>query len=279
MLEKISGPTVCGQPPFGSFKPTLWGRLLLAVVQCGLARGGIRKRLQNSWRKRVPMPWVDVLYHGLHLRLQPQGNFIESKILFSSGLREAKALSWLEKSLPPLGGVFIDIGANMGYYALMAAKLGAAKVLAVEPNPELSQRLWEAVQRNGYEAQISVFELGLGAREETLRFVISQKDKGSSSAVKHTLKGEVIQIQVVPLRTLLASQGIKAIDALKIDVEGMEDRVLFDFFENASPQLFPRLIILEENQSLWERDILAWLLTHGYTLAKKLKDNVVLVKT
>ncbi|MGL4426852.1 MAG: FkbM family methyltransferase [Alphaproteobacteria bacterium] len=265
-------------PPFGSFKPKLGGRAILALVRLGLGRGGISKRLRTIWCKWIPMTIVDVVYHGLKLRLQPEGNFIESKILFSSGLREAKALSWLQNMLPPLGGIFIDIGANIGYYALMGAKFGAAKVLAVEPNPELAQRLREAIETNGFGQQISVFEVGLGPREETLRFVISKEDKGSSSAVKQNLTGEAIQIQVIPLRKLLASQGVKTIDVLKIDVEGMEDTILFDFFENASPQLFPRLIIMEENQSLWQRDILAWLLTHGYILAEKLKDNVILIR-
>ncbi|MEM7071415.1 MAG: hypothetical protein AAF403_06605 [Pseudomonadota bacterium] len=95
--------------------------------------------MSRYWKKYSNMPVVDIDYHGLKLRLEPAYNTIESKILFSSKMREKTELEWIKSYLTDQG-CFVDIGANIGYYSLMVGRLGARKIILVEPNSRLHKR-------------------------------------------------------------------------------------------------------------------------------------------
>ena len=67
---------------------------------------------------------------------------------------------------------------------------------------------------------------------------------------------------------------------IKIDIEGMEDRALFPYFEAIKPENYPKLIVMEDGiNSRWERDILSWLLANGYEITARTRGNVMLAST
>lgn len=69
-------------------------------------------------------------------------------------------------------------------------------------------------------------------------------------------------------------------NVIKIDIEGMEDRVLFPYFKMIKRESYPKLIIMEDGiDSLWERDILSWLLANGYKTKERTRGNVMLTLT
>ncbi len=104
-----------------------------------------------------------------------------------------------------------------------------------------------------------------------------QGDIGGSRISDREIDGKQVQVRLEPLTAVLAEQGITRIDALKIDVEGMEDSVLFPFFEQSSRSLWPLLIIIEHTSGGdWHRDILSWLLDNGYTATGKTDSNTML---
>ena len=83
-------------------------------------------------------------------------------------------------------------------------------------------------------------------------------------------------VSVQRLETMLAEQGIKRIDLLKIDVEGHEDRVLLPFFSAAPRKLWPRTIIIEHTHSRqWRRDCIAECLALGYS-RRAIEKNMIL---
>lgn len=265
-------------PPFGGFKPTGLNKAMFLLIQNGLGFGKIKKVVSRNWMKKNPDTPVDIQYHGIKLRLLPQKNAIESKILFSSRFREKTELLAIEEKIKN-GGIFIDIGANLGYYSLMTAKAGAGKIIAVEPNPSLFNRLQQLSSLNGFDDVIDVFQTGLGAQQGTLTLTISDEDLGSSSACNPNVSGKQIEIEVRTLQYLLSQNNVTKIDAMKIDVEGMEDKILFPFFENSPASLHPSLIIIEENDNLWEKNILQWLLDNGYKTTSQTKGNYILEKS
>jgi hypothetical protein len=118
----------------------LLAHLVRAAVRLGLGRWRLKHLFAKVWQMAVGTGPIDVVYHGIKLRLFPVGNTIESKILFSSRRREGKELDALAAVLSG-GGVFFDIGANIGYYSMMAAKFGAGAVCAVEANPDLAEKV------------------------------------------------------------------------------------------------------------------------------------------
>ncbi|HCM09029.1 MAG TPA: hypothetical protein DIC41_11225, partial [Alphaproteobacteria bacterium] len=167
---------------FGRFKPSGRNRLILFLVAMGLGRGKLKRVFSRNWQAATPQAAVDIDYHGLRLRLRPVGNTIESKILFSSRLREAEELAELRQRLAD-GGSFVDIGANVGYYALMAARAGAEKVIAAEPNPELIERFKANVALNGLEQAIDIMPVAIGAEDGTAMLNLKDGDTGGSSIV------------------------------------------------------------------------------------------------
>jgi hypothetical protein len=75
---------------------------------------------------------------------------------------------------------------------------------------------------------------------------------------------------------VLSQEGVRAIDALKIDVEGAEDRVLVPFFAAAPESLWPRFMIVEDTHELWRNDLFAVLHARGYRTVARTKLNVMM---
>ena len=58
------------------------------------------------------------------------------------------------------------------------------------------------------------------------------------------------------LQRILDEAGVGQVDALKIDVEGFEDRVLTGFFRDAPPSLWPRAVVIEHlSKNEWQRGL------------------------
>ena len=63
---------------------------------------------------------------------------------------------------------------------------------------------------------------------------------------------------------------------IKIDIEGMEDRVLFPYFKNIAKAKYPKLIVMEDSiNKQWERDILSWLLANGYHAIARTRGKII----
>lgn len=126
------------------------------------------------------------------------------------------------------GDVFVDVGANLGWFTLVASvavgETGA--VHAFEPRAETVARLLETVALNELEDLITTYPYGL-ADEETdgVLVWVSGTDNPGGSAVWSGAIPDNMEEQAIALRPLDAL-GFDRIDMLKIDVEGAELRVL-----------------------------------------------------
>ena len=260
---------------FGFYSPNGWIKILHQVVRLGTGLG-IIKRLY-SWlidRINSENP-IDIKYHNICFRLYPHDNAIESKMIVSSKFREAKELEVISKYLRN-GGTFLDIGANIGYYSLMAAKLGATRIIGIEPNPVVLNRFKENIKFNGFEKKIKTFQLGIGEKIENRDLYLSKVDLGSSSIIGENNSLEKIKIKIVPLDVFLKRESVCKIDVMKIDIEGFEDKALFPYFETLDKKIYPRLILIEDSsKSNWDKNILEWLLMNGYYVISRTRGNVL----
>jgi len=69
------------------------------------------------------------------------------------------------------------------------------------------------------------------------------------------------------------------VDALKIDVEGFEDRVLTGFFRAAPQGLWPRAVVIEHlSRSEWQDDCIADMRARGYAETGRTRSNTMLVR-
>ena len=262
---------------WGKLAPSGMGRVLLLLKEWGLARGVIKQNLRNLWMYMGLETPVDIRYAGLKFRLHPFDNTVEYKMLFGSKPRDEQELKMLREAVAD-AGVFLDIGANIGYYALMAANFGASRVLAFDPNPKVYSRMCFNIQANGLENRVKAMQVALGAEDATTTMIVTDGDMGGSHlAHEDGESGTAISVRMMPLLQVLLEEGIKRVDALKIDVEGMEVFVLFPIFENSERSSWPSLVIIEHtSQKQWKRDILAWMLESGYREIERNRSNAML---
>lgn len=120
--------------------------------------------------------------------------------------------------------VLLDIGANVGYYSILAAKAGAL-VYAFEPAPAIYQRLRRNIELNQL-ATVKTFCVGLGEKTDSEIFYYDQMCSSASSRadLDYFSDGTAVRIECpfVTLDEICAREGIDRIDLIKCDVEGGE---------------------------------------------------------
>lgn len=261
---------------FGYYSPKGIVKVINILIKIGLGFGLVKKFFANVLtiiNKENP---IDITYHDVKFRLYPYNNTIESKMFVSSRLREGKELDVISGFIKN-GGTFLDIGANVGYYSLMAAKLGATTIIGVEPNPIVLDRFRANINFNGFNKKIKTFQVGIGPKKDTMDLSLSHVDMGSSSIVNPKLNSDKIKINIIPLSELLTNEGISSVDVLKIDIEGFEDRALFPYFENLDKKFYPKLVLMEDSsQTDWNLNILEWLLANGYRVLARTRGNILI---
>ncbi len=125
------------------------------------------------------------------------------------------------------GDTFIDVGANIGYFALLGASLvgPAGRVIAFEPNPANCDLLRRSVAANDFAERIDLHPMAVAERRMQLRFVtpgIDSNGRLATSAEEATQESDLPSIEAVSLDETLA--GLARIDVIKLDVEGAEAR-------------------------------------------------------
>lgn len=132
-------------------------------------------------------------------------------------------LKVVEKFLKP-GGTFVDVGANVGMFSLMAARIvgPAGKVVAIEPAPAVAEALRATVRANGLSHVVSVKEIAAGA-EHGLGTLSVGTNGGHSSLLPSDSADNTVVASIAPLDEVL--DGMQP-DMIKIDVEGWEANVI-----------------------------------------------------
>jgi FkbM family methyltransferase len=252
--------------------PNTWAGLRLAIL------------LRRLVTMRLASRALDVERWGLRMRLHPLDNGCEKNLLFTPQMYEPEECAALLSEIRRTRDsgkefVFVDIGANVGLFSLfVAAQAGArARILAVEPEPGNLARLTFNLAANAA-LPITPFAVALGEDEGERAVVLNRSDRGGTQVrpLAERSAGETARVRCIPLLKLLRDNGIASIDALKIDVEGMEDAVLAPFFRDAPKALWPTLIIIEDSSPLWKADVFGLLAECGYTVVTRSKQNVIL---
>lgn len=185
--------------------------------------------------------------------------FTAGPLYFGGSLYEPQTTACFTERLRP-GQCFVDIGANHGYFSLLAASLVGAggQVVAFEPNPRVFQQLQTHVRLNGFTDRVRLETCALADQpEEGARLYVSQVEtnSGLSSLTpnEHTLAlGGLSEEATVPVTVntfdrWLAASGLlttrAVIDVMKIDVEGAEARVLAGMSDTLRRRVIRALIV------------------------------------
>ncbi|MDR1827045.1 MAG: FkbM family methyltransferase [Methylobacteriaceae bacterium] len=267
--------------PFGSFRPTGFkARLIDRIGLFPDSWGGRRcayflRYLALLALKGKP---VDVERLGVRMRLYPYHNVCEKRILFTPQYFDPREREILAEFIAGTSGEFhfIDIGSNVGAYALFAAHSAGvrARVLAVEPQPEIFNRLVYNIQQN-QEGSIKAVSCAVADRSGELTLFLNAENSGQASViVVDTELLSSIRVPSVTLLELLGQEAITRVDAMKLDVEGAEDLILVPFLRDAPRSLYPALIIMENGQ--WQVNLENLLTEKGYRLFERTRMNMII---
>lgn len=148
--------------------------------------------------------------------------------------KEPETLDWLERNLRP-HDVFMDVGANIGLYALFAARLVPdSTVYAIEPESQNFARLCRNLALNGL-ANVIPCSCALSNREAFDLFYVGELQAGAAlhslgrpSALRPESESPALRqgAIAVTLDALVGRYGLPPPNLLKIDVDGGEDDIL-----------------------------------------------------
>jgi FkbM family methyltransferase len=184
---------------------------------------------------------------GLPLRLQFNPRSCQGRFLYYRGQYEERLIAKLGELLRP-GMTFVDVGANIGLYSVIAAHLvgPAGRVLAFEPQASLEPVFLANVRMNDL-ANVTLERVALGSVSGTSDlFQVTDYDVQATLRLRPDEQsvGAAVRVPVRTLSEVLRAHGIAAVDGMKIDVEGGELDVL-QGFADAFATAPPRFIVFE----------------------------------
>jgi FkbM family methyltransferase len=172
----------------------------------------IRSRLAG--RRAVEVDWIG----GAKLMVKRGDHGLTANVYF--GLGDFHEMAMVLHLLRP-GDLFVDVGANLGSYTILAAKVAGADVVAFEPHPESYARLMENLTANGVAQRSEAVQAAVGEAPGCLKFTgtgtmahIAGPDEQAAGCIN------------VPVVTLDERLGGREPTMIKIDVEGYESAVL-----------------------------------------------------
>lgn len=158
------------------------------------------------------------------------------------GLHEEADMGFVLHALRE-GDLFVDIGANVGSYTVLASGAAGARTVAFEPVPSTHAKLMRNIAANGIADRVTAHNLGLGACNEVLRFTAGHDT--TNHVVNGATNAPTIKVPVWRLDDVLDGAVPRLI---KMDVEGWEAEVLEGMPDTlANPTLVA--IITETNES------------------------------
>jgi FkbM family methyltransferase len=198
--------------------------------------------------------------------------FTAGPLYFGGAAYEPRTAECFCQRLGP-GSTFVDIGANHGYFSMLAASLvgPSGRVTAFEPNPAVFEQLRTHVALNGFEQRVTAWPWALADRPESgaclyLSQVDSNSGLSSLTPSADTMRAgglsdtRTIPVPVETFDRWFAASGLDRIDLVKIDVEGAEARVVAGMSEALASRRI-RAIVCE---TAWDSAAHRVLLAAGY---------------
>lgn len=167
-----------------------------------------------------------------------------SRQIREQGIWEPYETSLVLELLGP-GSVFVDVGANLGYFSLIAASLvgDSGRVIAFEPDPANFKLLNASIDLNRFASRIQSVEAGLSDLASEGRLYLSQDNMGDHQIYAGEGDRESLPITLLNGTEFLAPL-VSQVDLLKVDTQGSEFQVITGLMPLLKNQLkAPRIII------------------------------------
>lgn len=257
------------------------GRLYTGYLERGMKAVGLHGRLAELyWRLDIPRQLYRVS------RKETVTHKI-SGVSVSFPVTEYwqyQRFRWMHPELPlfqelvetlSAGDVFWDVGAHLGWHAVVAASIDPEiSVEAFEPHPETAEKLREVIAASGH--NVSVHQLAVSDEIGTASFTAAPDPAAHLSTALDRTPTETISVETTTGDKLVADGEAAPPDVLKIDAEGADAAVLRGLKETIATHQ-PRRIYCEVHV---DRDEITTLLdAAGYTYEPLASSRPLLVAT
>lgn len=233
-LNPLPRPSLRVRPEPGRWSRTARLHLVktAAAVHAAVTGGRLHPRVLAGLDRILPaspLPDVQAVLAG-PVRLQLDGTGALARIALLCAGYEHRECEVLAGALRP-GGVFVDVGANIGWFSLaVAAHRPSSTVWAVEPLPATADRLAANVAAAEL-AQVVIHRVLLGAADGVAELVATADSafahvSGAGRTSRTGRPEPTVTCPVTTLDRLWQAAGRPRVDAVKIDVEGAEPEVL-----------------------------------------------------
>jgi FkbM family methyltransferase len=152
--------------------------------------------------------------------------------------------------------IAVDIGAYLGVYSILAAKLGCRKILAIEPNSSNFSQLQRNLYLNGLSDSVQTHQVALGSESKSVSIITPRgRPNSSGSQIENSPTGRELgswvvesEVKMVTLDSLLREETAR-ISLVKIDAEGFELFILQgarETLESSGPAIIIELLNQEK---------------------------------
>ncbi|MGE5219859.1 MAG: FkbM family methyltransferase [Chloroflexota bacterium] len=220
--------------PFSTGKRYLWARVIDPYF---------------AWKSH---PFVASTLSGI--KMKGDAKDIIPQYIYYFGIWEPHITRWVSRCLAP-GDTFVDVGANVGYYSLLASRLvgKSGTVVAIEASPQTVDDLLVNLELNGA-SNVRVINVAASESEGTAKIYRGHE---YNTGLTTTLEGRGFdlegEVHAAPLSAILKYEELQAARLIKIDVEGAEWSVVAgmeSLIKGTRPDLE---IIIEVNPELLAR--------------------------
>ena len=219
-----------------------------------------------------PKPRIYSWVNGLHFYAEKGDAGIVGNIYYQ--LMDYEESMFVLKELNK-NDLFVDAGANVGHFTLLAAGVANVEVIAVEPIKNTFLKLKKNVDLNELSKRVKLFNIGLSDTIGTLHFI---NNMNVMNKVSNNVGENTTEVEVTTLDILLKDQNPTLI---KIDVEGFEYFVLKGAKKVLrKPSL--KFLMIEFNNSgksfgISDDEVFKFVLEHGFIPVKYDVENSKLV--
>lgn len=198
--------------------------------------------------------WVTTFFGGTML-CNPY-DYIQ-RMIFYFGVWEPDISYWTSKLLSP-GDVYVDIGANIGYYTLLASRCvgESGKVVSIEASPSIFSLLSTNIQANKATNVRAVNQAAADCDTMVSVYIGPENNLGSSTTEQSRGARFEATVKANALNSILVPDEISRVRLIKIDVEGTELTILNQFI--ATLEQYPAKVALiveanaQDNPDGWE---------------------------
>lgn len=234
------------------------------------ARALMQMAAWQAYKRTIKRPFDIEVYGGVTFRCHPDSS-IPGRFLYFGGWPDYEEMAFICRYLRP-GDSFVDCGANVGMYTLLAAAIVGPTgcVHAFEGAPKAVNRLRENIALNDLGPTVVVHASAVSDTAGEVSFTVDRGEgSGNRIQTRDDLEHQTVTVPAEPLGSVLAGTDVAM---CKLDIEGAEP-LAFLGAEELLKDSNPPVWVLELQDRFVRRfgwtakDLVRWLDERGYGMA------------